>query len=338
MGFLWNYLRNFLSITCSRQPNRPLLFSYYVTHRCGLACSYCSDGEGRPFKDDIVDELPTEKAKRLIGILRQSCDTLDITGGEPMLRQDLEDLLAYSKQIGFRTILNTKGLDLHRRPDVLKFSDVIVLSIDSLNMDRLAQISNSPPETAANIIHSLRWLLENRNDFKSHIVVSAVAAPDNLDDVFEIVHLAKQNKLGFQLSPQIVGTSVHPGLQANERFRSLVNEVIAAKTDGAAVWGIFPYLYGIRDFHSYRCYPLLMPTIRPDGTVNLPCLEKPQKRIDLIAAGSYEQALADAGIAGKSPPDNCHNQCHIFCHMAISLLQQHPLSALRELFNWQSQP
>ncbi|MCL2701771.1 MAG: radical SAM protein [Phycisphaerae bacterium] len=348
MGFLANYVRNLASLAAFGQPTRPLLFSYYVTHRCALACRYCSDGQGRPFKEDVVEELPTDQAKALITLLRADGDTLDITGGEPMLRPDLEDLLAHAKRIGFRTVLNTKGVGLSHRPDVMRLSDVFVLSVDSLNVERLAEIigGRDAGETPASrecdstaeaedILTALDWILANRGYHPTRIVLSVVATPDNLDDVSDVLALCVRHRLGFQLSPQIVGTAVHPDLRDNPRFRSLVNDVIAAKSAGAAVVGVFDYLRSIRDARPYRCHPLLMPTIRPDGTVNLPCLEQPTHRPDVVAAGGYRRALSQAGQAAK-PPRDCRGKCHIFCHMALSLLQRRPLAALRELTGWRN--
>jgi MoaA/NifB/PqqE/SkfB family radical SAM enzyme len=294
MGFVANYVRNLAGLAALREPRRPLLFSYYVTHRCPLACRYCGDGQGRPFSQGPVAELPTAEAKRLISLLRADCDTLDITGGEPMLRPDLEDLLAHARQAGFRTVLNTKGLGLSRRPDVARLSDALVLSVDSLQADRLAATIGAPPTMAAEIIETLHWVLGNRERIAARVVLSAVATPDNLDDVGEVLRLCVKQGLGFQLSPQIVGTAVHSKLGDDPRFRSLMDEVIAAKAGGAGVLGAFRYLRGIRDLRPYRCHPLLMPTIRPDGAVNLPCLERPAERVDLLAAGGYRRAIARA--------------------------------------------
>jgi MoaA/NifB/PqqE/SkfB family radical SAM enzyme len=332
MGFLWNYARNLVSITALNQPRHPLLFSYYITHRCNLCCSYCSDGQGRPFKEDVVEELSTEDAKQLIKILRRSCDVLDFTGGEPILRDDLEELLSYARQIGFRTILNTKGINLPQRPDLMRLSDVLVLSVDSLRAERLAQIIRSSTDTAEKILCTLRWVVKNRHLYKTRVVMAAVAMPDNLDDVSETLDFAVKENLGFQLSPQIIGMMAHTQLRSNDRYKSLINKAIEAKASGAYVFGVFEYLHNIRDLGSGVCFPLLMPTIRPDGKVNLPCLERPEKRVDLRITGSYDRALAVTKIDYN--PAECKNRCHTFCHRALSLLQQKPLSALRELKNW----
>lgn len=56
-GFVGNYLRNLASIAVGQEPARPLLFSYYITHRCNLGCRYCCDGDGRRFQSDPVPEL-----------------------------------------------------------------------------------------------------------------------------------------------------------------------------------------------------------------------------------------------------------------------------------------
>lgn len=66
MGFVGNYLANLPSVWLGREPSRPLLFSWYVTHRCELACRYCSDGDGQPFVEDRVRELSAAEAQPLL--------------------------------------------------------------------------------------------------------------------------------------------------------------------------------------------------------------------------------------------------------------------------------
>lgn len=337
MGFLANYLRNLASLATFRTPRRPLLFSYYVTHRCPLACRYCSDGQGRPFKEDLSAELPTDEAMTLIDLLRPDCDTLDITGGEPLCRPDLENLLSHARRVGFRTVLNTKGSGLPLRPDVMKLSDVLVLSVDSLDPARLSGILGGTAQAGADVLNALHWALATRARYKTQVVVSAVATADNLDDVSDVLRFAVDHNLMFQVSPHIVGTAVHPGLVGNERFGTLMDEVIAAKARGAGVLGVLPYLRGLRDGRDYTCHPLLMPTIRPDGTVNLPCLERPRERVSLKDAGGYGQILTPARLAHARTCEGAGN-CRIFCHMALSLLQRRPLGALRELAAWRTTP
>ncbi len=333
MGFIANYMRNYASIALGRQPVRPLLFSYYITHRCRLKCRYCSDGDGHPFKDTLVDELNTSPAKELISLLRQTSDTLDITGGEPMVRNDLEEILAHAQSIGFRTVLNTKGIGIKDRQDILKLTDVLVLSLDSLRSDRLAGIIGETEVTAKTVLETVHWVIENRQTGKARIVIAAVITPEFPEDALAVFDFAMRNSLAFQFSPQIVGKTIHPQLVKNDLYERFMDKIITAKNNKTGILGVPHYLKGIRDLADFTCHPLLMPTIAPNGRMYYPCLEYGRAEIDLLSAGDYWQAL-DEGVKRFGPLPQCQGKCHIFCHMALSLLQRHPISAMKELRNW----
>jgi MoaA/NifB/PqqE/SkfB family radical SAM enzyme len=333
MGFVANYLANLSYVWLGREPSRPLLFSWYVTHRCELACRYCSDGDGRPFVEDGVDELSAAEAQPLLRLLRAAGDTLDVTGGEPLLRPDLEDLLASARSLGFRTILNTKGVGLEARPQVLRLTDVLVLSVDALDPERLAQQIGRPPVVAARILDTLRWAAAARSPGGPKLVLSAVATPANLRDVRAVLEFALEHGLGFQLSPEIQGTRANPALAGNPEYHSLVDHVLALKRRNRGILGVPSYYRGIRDLSAFRCRPLLMPVIRPDGRLVYPCLERKEALVDVLAAGSYAAALQAARRQAGAIPD-CSDECQIFCHMGLSLFQAHPGMALRELRHW----
>jgi MoaA/NifB/PqqE/SkfB family radical SAM enzyme len=331
MGFTATYLRNLGAVALRRQPKRPLLFSYYVTHRCNLNCSYCCDGDGKRFSENPIPELTTEEALRLVSILAASADTLDITGGEPLLRDDLEAILAGAKAARMRTVLNTKGIGLPERRELLAATDVLVISLDTLDPGRLAELLGRPPEVARRVLEALDFALTHRG--RTALVLSAVATPTNIVDVAEVMRFAERNRIGFHLSPEIVGTRVNPALRTSPAYRECIDRALAAKALTPSVLGVRAYLRGIRDFSPFRCRPLLMPVIRPDGRLYYPCLESKQAAFSILAEGSYSRALARARAAAGEIP-NCTSCCHIFCHMALSLLQGHPLQALGEARVW----
>ena len=333
MGFVGNYLLNMGALGLRREPIRPLMFSYYITHQCNLNCRYCSDGDGKRFKEDPIPELDTQEAKRLLAILRTAGDTLDITGGEPLMRDDLEEVLAEAAALGFRTVLNTKGIGLEERPDILKHTSVLVLSIDSRNAEGLTTLIGRPRDAAERIMTALDYVLKNAQRTGTKFVLSAVATPDNIAEVSKVLDFAMQNSLGSQLSPEIVGTSVNPLLRNNDEYRRLINRVIDIKKRQRGILGVPEYLIGIRDFGAFRCHPLLMPVIRPDGRMYYPCLEWKKADIQLLEMKTYREALQTAQERFGRLPE-CSDCCHIFCHMALSLLQTNPVSALKELRHW----
>jgi MoaA/NifB/PqqE/SkfB family radical SAM enzyme len=335
MGFLASYLRNLASVAAGRQPTRPLLFSYYITHRCDLNCRYCCDGDGNPFKADRAPELSTAQVKDLVRILRRAASTLDVTGGEPMLRADLEEILSHARALGFRIVLNTKGIGLEERPGLMRLADVLVLSLDALDPASLAALLGGAAPAAERVLSAVNFARTHRNETGARVVLSAVATPENLDEVGRVLRFAVDNGLGFQVSPEIVGTRPNPALRGNLRYQRLMDDALVAKRKSRGVFGVRSYLEGIRDFASFSCHPLLMPTIRPDGRLYYPCLESKSALINVLEVGDYAQALGMAHArAGERPA--CRDCCQIFCHMALSLFQRRPLQALGELRHWRN--
>lgn len=118
-----------------------------LTHRCPLACPYCSN----PLElDRKADELPTADWVRVfeqaaaLGILQ-----LHLSGGEPATRHDLVELVAAAAGIGLYTNLITSGIGLDRsRLGLLAAAglDHVQLSIQDTqgdNADRIAGLRGS---------------------------------------------------------------------------------------------------------------------------------------------------------------------------------------------------
>lgn len=83
---------------------------YEVTARCNLRCEHCYN----VWKDEAaypVHELPTGKAKELLrkAIRGSRCRLFTFTGGEPLLRDDLEDLVSFASSLCDRVTLITNG-------------------------------------------------------------------------------------------------------------------------------------------------------------------------------------------------------------------------------------
>ncbi|MBA5689051.1 pyrroloquinoline quinone biosynthesis protein PqqE [Rugamonas apoptosis] len=90
---------------------KPLWLALELTYRCPLKCSWCSNP--LDFDDYAERELSTEewcrvmREARALGALQ-----IGFTGGEPLQRRDLEQLVAYAEQIGLYTNLITSGVGL----------------------------------------------------------------------------------------------------------------------------------------------------------------------------------------------------------------------------------
>lgn len=93
-------------VGCFGYPVHPV---WEVTAKCNLECDHC---HARAGKVDCADELTTEEGKtRVIDALSQVSDfkSLIFSGGEPLVREDLFELIAHAKRRGFYPIIATNA-------------------------------------------------------------------------------------------------------------------------------------------------------------------------------------------------------------------------------------
>ncbi|HAL44564.1 MAG: hypothetical protein A2Y12_02655 [Planctomycetes bacterium GWF2_42_9] len=89
------------------QADRPMgaIAVYNCTNKCGQKCLHCYSRAG-----DIPGELDTNQAKRLLDNLAEiKCGVVLFSGGEPMERADIFELLKYTNHIGLRTAISSNG-------------------------------------------------------------------------------------------------------------------------------------------------------------------------------------------------------------------------------------
>jgi radical SAM protein with 4Fe4S-binding SPASM domain len=80
---------------------------YNCTARCNLNCVHCYSSSG---PTAAADELTTGQAKKLLtDIAEANCPVLLFSGGEPLMREDLFELLAEAKKLSLRTVVSTNG-------------------------------------------------------------------------------------------------------------------------------------------------------------------------------------------------------------------------------------
>ncbi len=89
----------------------PVLSEIAVTYRCNLKCRFCYAACGCRRKDEDEQEMSTNEIKRVLGTIRNDAKvpSVSFTGGEPLLRNDLEELVSSAKKIGLRVNLITNG-------------------------------------------------------------------------------------------------------------------------------------------------------------------------------------------------------------------------------------
>src|SRR5262249_32216 len=91
---------------------RPYTMVAELTYRCPLRCVYCSNplDYGRPNREmDTATWLRGFREAEALGVVQ-----LNLTGGEPLVRPDLEALIEEARRLDLYTNLITSGIPLKR--------------------------------------------------------------------------------------------------------------------------------------------------------------------------------------------------------------------------------
>ncbi|ELW66081.1 Molybdenum cofactor biosynthesis protein 1 [Tupaia chinensis] len=107
-----------------------------LTEKCNLRCQYCMPEEGVPLTPK-ADLLTTEEILTLARLfVKEGVDKIRLTGGEPLIRPDVVDIVARLNQLeGLRTIgVTTNGINLARLLPQLRKAGLsaVNISLDTL--------------------------------------------------------------------------------------------------------------------------------------------------------------------------------------------------------------
>lgn len=165
----------------------PLALIAELTHRCPLHCVYCSN----PLEmQKVASEMSTDEWTR---VFREAAALgslhVHLTGGEPLARKDIVELVAGARSAGLYTNLITSGVGLSEP----KLQDLL-----SAGLEHIQVSFQDSREAAANSIagarsHGLkvelaRLIRKQRVAFTMNIVVHR----GNLDRLEEIIHFAEE--------------------------------------------------------------------------------------------------------------------------------------------------
>ena len=251
---------------------RPYALLAEITYRCPLHCPYCSN----PTQARNDQELTTNEWTRVIreaaalGVLQ-----IGFSGGEPLARRDLQDLVRAAREANLYTNLITSGIGLDDdRVRALRDAglDSIQLSFQSDNTDLADEIAGARAHQrkldaaakirAAGIPLSLNFVIHRRNIDR---LAEMIALAESLQA--ERVELANVQFYGWAFLNR---AALLPTREQVVRAREIA---IAAK---ARLTGKIDIFYVLPDYYENRPKPCLNGwgqrylTVNPIGDV-LPC-------------------------------------------------------------------
>ncbi|GBD16398.1 Putative mycofactocin radical SAM maturase MftC [bacterium HR26] len=252
---------------------RPFGMLAELTYACPLHCPYCSNPLNLA---DYSDELTTAEWQRVfaeardLGVLQ-----LHLSGGEPLVRRDLVELVACAHELGMYTNLITSGIGLTpRRAEQLRAAglDHVQISIQADEPALSDLIAGTPSFerkiTAARLVKALGWPL----------TLNVVLHRYNIDRIDRILELAESLEADrIELAnTQYYGwawrnrAALLPSKTQLDRAESIVRAV------RQRLEGRMEIIYVIPDYYSQYPKPCMggwgrrQLTVIPNGDV-LPC-------------------------------------------------------------------
>jgi PqqA peptide cyclase len=279
--------------------DRPFGMLAELTYACPLHCPYCSNPLNLA---DYSDELDTEEWQRVLAEARAlGVLQLHLSGGEPLQRRDLVELVASARDLGFYTNLITSALGLsRRRAEELKAAglDHVQISIQADEHSLSDCIAGTPSYerkvAAARMVKELDWPL----------TMNVVIHRHNIDRMGRILDLAEE--LGADRI-ELANTQYY-GWARRNRAALLPSRAQLDRAEDVVraarrrLDGKMEIIYVIPDYYSKFPKPCMggwgknQLTVTPNGNV-LPC--PAAHTLDLPGATVRERSLA--WIWNKSP-------------------------------------
>ncbi len=209
-----------------RLRKRPVLVHFEVTMRCNARCGFCDYWKtDAAMKASELDSF-VEAAKAFDPML------ITWTGGEPLLRKDLEDLVSAvdrAVRTKYTTLITHGAMLTPDRARSLWDAGVAQFSVSLDYPDERHDRARGIPGLAARILANAAAIRADGMTVRFNTVIK----DDNLDDIMPLVHEAARMRVGMNLS---VYTDSKNGNRAHllreeqfARVEALVAELLAFK-------------------------------------------------------------------------------------------------------------
>ena len=204
----------------------PLSVTFLVTFRCNFKCSYCNVWQNR------VQEMTTQEVFKMIDELSGlGLRRLGFNGGEPLLREDIGELIKYSRSQGIVTTLFTNGWLVKERIEQIKDLNVLLISLDGPAKVHDLQRQAGSFDRVIEAIEAARW-----HDLK--VWTNTVISKHNIEYIDFILGLAK--KYNFQCTFQPVYFYSHSSeenkinqlMPVPGQYQALIDKLIKLKKQG----------------------------------------------------------------------------------------------------------
>lgn len=243
----------------------PLQMHIRVIDRCNLHCQYC-------FGDYPIRNLPPPSTEQIFSVLdglgRMGTKRVTLTGGEPLLREDIHEIVLRARKNHIEVSLTTNGALIDRHPGLLEDLDQLTVSLDG---DREAHNAYRGEGSWEAAIHAIETGREAGIPVQLLCTATRLTEP-GLPAVFEIADRYDCAVTFDLLAPlyQAGGIAApRPEVATDDQIRAILDAALAHRNP-RMVFSSYVMRY-IRSWPlSYRTYRLFENQL-PTGFQPIPC-------------------------------------------------------------------
>ncbi len=160
--------------------------------KCNLRCTYCMPEDMHFFHKSQIMSLKEIKYFSSLFVNEFGINKIRLTGGEPLIRQDIEEILLFLKTLNIQLNITTNGIYLQKYIDVIKESGIksVNISLDTLEHERFFKINRR--EGLAQVKEGIEAALKNDLHVKLNMVV---LKNENECEVSSFVELTKHENI-----------------------------------------------------------------------------------------------------------------------------------------------
>jgi MoaA/NifB/PqqE/SkfB family radical SAM enzyme len=297
----------------------PFSVAHHVTYRCNLNCDMCALKMMASVEEMATDAcLAMQEDFRNHGTL-----VWEYSGGEPLVREDLEQLVCSAKSLGMRTIVHTNGVLIPQRPRLCGLADMIEMGVDGGRQAHDALRGSGTFDKAVAGLEALARLRSRRPRTTILTILNTQSiTPGNLDEMVRLA-LEYDARVSFTLAaahriddrPLKNARRFTPSAEQFREFRMWFEREKAGPR-GRALQDDPAYFSELGEFPDF---PLRIPcqaglrrcVVEPTGLV-LPCADMFTHPVHLLPRGSR----FGYGYAGFMRLPNAYPCGKTYCYTA----------------------
>ena len=269
-----------------------------------------------PFWKRTSADPSLEKEKTILKQIHNSgaCG-IAFEGGEPLLRNDLVGILAYSRSLPLHTSLITNGYLLESRVDEIApyINGVIYVSLDGLEKthDAIRGISGCFKKAIEGITASKG---------KVSVTINTTIMTDNLYEIEDMVELAKELGVGISVAAAHDYCDANVSAPTAGETTKIARRLIEMKRNNYPLVNSVNYFRIMAKEKNWKCRPWAAINVEPEGNLILPCYVGNEYA---TCVSLLETSLRTAiSRFNWKETENCQ-KCSLHCYVEPSLVLSH---------------